>query len=36
VCSGTKNYMQLAREVMKNQNIVVTESEIAHHVEADQ
>jgi chromosome partitioning protein len=36
VCSGTKNYMQLAREVLKNQNIIVTESEIVHHVEADQ
>jgi chromosome partitioning protein len=36
VCSGTRNYMQLAREVLKNHKISMAETTLPHHATAEE
>jgi len=36
VCSGTRNYMQLAKEVLKNHKVTMTETTLPHHVTAEE
>jgi chromosome partitioning protein len=36
VCSGTRNYMQLAREVLRNHKVSMAETTLPHHATAEE